>query len=171
MPINWNETERNLENYLNSQAAESISDTANFITNVYLSSILTGTDIFGNVVVSYNDTILKNSLEVAFNVALNQNKSDHFSQYISNGLIGFWTGAQLSLAVPPPGAVQVITNVVSFPGNQQTINIVNSRQNLFAKNLINVFRLHSLSLRGTITALVPSPAGPVPTQFFWTGYQ
>ena len=174
MPINFENFENNIINYFDSFLANDESDAASFIARVYEINVKTGQDNnYGNIVQTFNKPILEQSLKSAFEIARTARKSDHFSSMISSGLIGFWTGAQLSFFIPPPGSIQVVSNLVSFPGNPQVINVQFTESNeKFAKDIVRIFKLHMLSLQGVTVSLVPQPTSPpVPITFPWVGYQ
>ena len=154
-------------------------DTAKFITNKYVENILQGTDApFGNVAVGFNKDVLEAALFNAFNLGfayrLKKGFPAIFSNIVSGGLIGFWASGTLGFTIPPPGSIQVVSNVVTFPGNLQRINFSLNRTDRreFAKNLVQMFRLHLMSLTGITTSLVPQPTGaPIPIPFPWSGYR
>lgn len=176
MPINFGQFENDIVSYFEGYIAkaEDQSDAARHIANLYVNNILQGTDApYGNVVVSYNKAALESALINAFNLGLRGNTNTHFSQMISAGLIGFWTGGKLAPAVPPPSSISVVTNIVTVPGTPQDISVRNTTSfREFANRLVTAFKLHLLSVQGITTALVPAPPGaPVPTPFPWVGYR
>lgn len=151
-------------------------DTARFITNKYVENILQGTDAsFGNIAVGFNKDVLEAALFNAFNLGFvyrpKQGFSTIFSNIVSTGLIGFWSGGTLGFAIPPPGSIQVVSNVVTFTGSPQIINFSLNRTDRreFAINLVQMFRKHLMTLTGITTSLVPQPTGPpIPIPFPWS---
>lgn len=173
MAINFGQFTNDLSNFFESYSARNERDTARFITNLYVTNVLQGTDSFRNVVLKFNKDALEIAFNNAFNIAFEGNTNTHFSQVVSVGLIGFWSGGTLTLVIPPPGSISVVSNIVTNPGIPQTIrtrNTTNFRE--FANELVQMFRRHMLTLQGITTALVPAPTGaPIPTPFPWIGYR
>lgn len=173
MPINFGQFTDDIADYFESYAARNENDAARFITNLYVINMLQGTDaFFGNVVVGFNKQALESALFNAFNTAFNGNTNVHFSQAVSVGLIGFWTGGTLAFAIPPPISIQVVSNNVTVPGTPQTLRVRNTTSfREFANELVQMFRRHLLSINGITVSLVPAPGAPVPTPFPWSGYR
>lgn len=172
MPINFTTFEQQLTNYFSSRAAQSEADTAKTLTTLYAGNILQGSDLlYNNPISSYNKEILQKSLENAFNIARTSGTTSHFPSMISQGLIGFWTGATLANLVPPPGSIAVISNFVNNPGTPQSFQMINATDaSIISRNLIIIFKLHLGTVGGITTATVPTPSGPVPTPFPWQGF-
>ncbi len=179
MAINFGQFTTDLVNFFESYSARNERDTARFITNLYITNVLQGTDVpFRNVVIKFNKDALEIALNNAFNIAFNGNTNTHFSQVISVGLIRFWTSGALALTVSPPGSIRIVSNIVTIPGILQTLRIPtfpprkSATHREFANELVQMFRRHMLTLQGITTALVPAPTGaPIPTPFPWSGYR
>lgn len=173
MAINFNSMKRNLVEYFREYRAKSERDAANFITNEYESAILTGGDMsYKNPILSYNKSILRSSIQNAFEISKTSNNNRVLSQMISQGLIGFWTGAKLILGTPPPGSISIVSNIVTVFGTPQSLIVNNTKSfNEFANSLITIIQLHLKTISGVTTALVPTTAAPVPTPFPWFGYE
>ena len=172
MAINFRNFTNDLSNFFESYSARNGKDTARFITNLYITNVLQGTDVpFRNVILKFNNAALENALNNAFNIAFVGN-TNHFSQVVSMGLIGFWSGGTLALAVPPPGSISVVSNIITNPGVPQTIRTRNTTSfREFANELVQMFRRHMATLQGITIALVPTPTGTIPTQFLWLSYR
>ena len=172
MPIDWNSFQKNLKNYFGNYLGKSEDHASSFITTLYVTNILTGNDLsYKNKALQFNKNMLETALKNTFKVAKIGGTTDHFSQMISQGLIGFWTGAELSKLIPPLGSITIITKFVNNPGTPQSLRVFNTRDaDIFARNLIIMFKMHLTTISGITTALVPTPAGPVPTPFPWQGY-
>jgi len=178
MPIDWTTFKQTTKNYFVSYTAKTEQQAANFIADQYEIAILTGGDLtYNNVVLTYTKPTLSAAIGNAFTQANNpaMNESvvpNFFGTTISQGLIGFWSGATLAPVIPPPGSTAVVTNVVSVPGTPVPRLEVSATENEdeFIDNLIDFFTQHLQSLSGVTTALVTTPSGPVPTPFPWVGY-
>lgn len=177
MPIDWTTFRQTTKNYFRSMVAQNEQVAADFIAAQYVIAVLTGGDLlYGNVVTTYNPQVLSSAIGNAFiqgATLVNEGLAPSvFGTTISQGLIGFWTGAQLALLIPPPGSTAVVTNLVTVPGTAIPILNVSATENEmeFINNLVDFFTQHLQTLQGITTALVPSPAGPVPATFPWVGY-
>lgn len=84
--------------------------------------------------------------------------------------IAYWTGAQLAKINPPPGTISIVENPVLNPGSLslglQKIDSVAG----WAGKVTAAHTAHLKTISGVTTALVPTPTGPVPQDFPWTGY-
>jgi len=177
MAIDWKTFKQMTKSYFKSMVARNEQEAADFITTQYISAILTGGDLsYGNIVTpTYNQQALSLAIGNAFiqgATLVNEGLIPTiFGITISQGLIGFWTGAQLSLLVPPPGSVVVVSNIVSVPGT--IISVLNvsatENENEFVDNLVDFFTQHLQTLQGITTAIVPGTP-PIPTPFPWQGY-
>ncbi len=158
---------------------EGREDAATFITNKYVENVLQGADTpFGNVIVTFNQDILKSAFMNAFNIGFDYRSESGlpiiFSNTIYTGLLGFWTSGILSFTFPPPTSIQIVSNVVTFPGSPQGLSFENFNKShrVFAKELVQMFRKHLMTLTGITTSLVPQPTGPpIPITFPWSGYR
>jgi len=178
MPIDWNIFKNTVKIYFTSYTAQNEQQAADFITTQYVAAVLTGGDLlYGNVVTTYNQQSLSSAIGSAFtqgnNPAMNESVVPTlFGTTISQGLVGFWTGAVLAPLIPPPGSTVVVTNLVSVPGVPIPTLPVSATENAdeFINNLVDFFTQHLQTLQGITTALVTTPTGPVPTPFPWAGY-
>ena len=173
MTIEWNNFQNTLKNYFANYLAESEEQAATFITDLYATNVLAGGDLsYKNMAIKFNKNLLETALKNSFKIAKNGNTTSHIPQMISQGLIGFWSGAELAKTIPPPGSIAIVTNFVNNPGTPQNLQIFNNQKvELFAKSLMLMFKLHLMTIAGVTTALVPQPSGPpIPVPFSWTGY-
>lgn len=179
MPIGWTTFKNNVGTYFRSMVAQNEQDAANFVAIQYTTAVLSGGDsIYGNSVIV--NPSMKQTLATAIGNAFLQGATtinegivpSIFGSIISQGLIGYWSGAQLSPLIPPPGSTLVVSNVVSFPGSIIPSLSVSAteNENEFIDNLVNFFIQHLQGISGITTALVSTPSGPVPTPFPWQSY-
>lgn len=175
--INFSQFENDLVSYFGTNSDTNhpydMNHTARYIANLYDSYMLTGRDAnYGNIVSVRNKLLLENALRQSFTLAYNSNRINFFSDFLYTGLVGYWTGGQLQFFIPPPGSIQVVSNNVTFPGNKQFLNVINTTDGrYFPKQLISVFKNHLLTIRGITVSLVPQPTGgPIPIPFPWNGY-
>lgn len=171
--INWSTFKDNLKSYFSSYIATDSSTAAEYIALQYDLAMKQGGDIpYGNFVVNGNRDLMTTLLKSAFNTGYGVKSGTYNSlDAISKALVGYWVGATLSFAIPPPGSIGIVQNTVLNTGN--ATGIVTPPTNEF-DTWINMFitmaRLHLLSISGTTIAIVSTPAGPVPTPFPWQGY-
>lgn len=170
MAIDWEITKKNIIKFFKNYKAKNEEDTAKFIVSEYETAILNGTEQYQNTPLIYNLSILENAFKQAFKVGKNGNIVNHFPQIISDGLIGFWTGATMEMIIPPPGATAVISNIVIYPGSPQMI-IVKNINNFddFATKLVKFFQNHLLTIKGINTGMVNVGSIPTPIPFAWMG--
>lgn len=171
MPIDWNLFENQITSYLKGHRAKSEKDLATFLADKYDLFIKTGKEQYGNGILSANKKLLENYIYLALLDARRGKPLDDVSKKISAGTVLYWTTVSMQTLVPPPGAVSVVTNVVTFVGIPLKFPIKNtSDSSVLAKNLIISFKLHASTVQGINTALVPIPGGgTVPTPFPWVG--
>lgn len=174
--INWTIFKQTTKSYFKSMVAQNEQEAANFITDQYEIAVLTGGDLLcGNVVTTYNKPVLSSAIGNAFiqgATLVNEGLAPSiFGTTISQGVIGFWTGAQLALLIPPPGSTAVVTNLVTVPGVAIPILRVSATESEdeFINNLVDFFITHLQSLQGNTIAIVPGTP-PVPIPFPWVGY-
>jgi len=168
--IPWTNFENEIKTYLSGHRAKSEKDLAKFISDKYDSFIKLGKTQYQNGVASANKSLLENHVYTALLDARRNVPLTEVSRKISAGIVLYWTSVKMQIFIPPPGAISVVTNVVVFPGTPINFSIVNTADSsVLAKSLINSFRVHSLSIKGINTALIPVPAGTVPTPFPWSG--
>jgi len=171
MPILWEQFENQITSYLKGYQAKSEKDLAEFLANKYDTYIKTGKEQYGNGILSANKSLLENYIYLALLDARRGKPLDDVSKKIAAGVVLYWTTVKMQTIVPPPGAISVVTNVVTFPGTPIKFPIKNTKDpSVLAKNLIFSFKIHANTVLGINTALVPLPAGgTVPTPFPWTG--
>jgi len=171
MPIPWNIFENQTKTYLSGYQAKSEKDLAKFLSDKYDSYIKTGKTQYQNGIVSANKSLLENYIYIALLDARRGKPLDDVSKKIALGVVLYWTTVKMQIMVPPPGAVSVVTNVVTYPGTPIKFPIKNTKDpSVLAKNLIFCFKIHANSITGINTALVPIPGGgTIPTPFPWIG--
>lgn len=164
MSVNWNIFEQQLTNSIESRTAKNEDDFAKLISDTYDRNIINfaADNLLGNRVIRTNKGLLEASLKTAFNLAKLTDDQDTATDLmrisINSGIIMYWTAAQLSLLVPPPGAANVITNMVVSPGIPPDVKIVNTnRIEEFVSELSIKLRIHLMTIQGITTGI--SPAG------------
>lgn len=160
------------------ESKQSSVDLARQITDWYDQGVRQGRDLsYGNTVLSVNKPGYYSALAPAFvDIEAQGSPNEQQITIIENAFktaaIAYWTGGQLALAIPPPGAVSVVSNFVTNPG---TFNISLKKEDSldgFVNKVTNAHKQHLQTVSGTTIGLVPQPSGPpVPTPFPWVGYQ
>lgn len=171
MSVNWNTFERNVTDAIKSRKAKNSDDFAKIIADEYNQAVLNNAQdlILGNRLLSANKSILTNALKSAFESAKvisdESRAKATMKSLINGGILAYWIGANLSLLIPPPGAVNVVSNVVTAPGIPPNISITNtSNIDVFVKELSTKFRLHLLTISG-ITSGVSATGAPIVIPF------
>ncbi len=179
MAILWSKLENDISLYLdfgikdNSRTKESL---AKEISLLYVNSIKNGgTEQYGNKIISMQSIGLENSLRNAFQEDENIIYGPPAPLNIK-GLIGVivdWESCVVGTSVPPPGAINVISNKITSPGVVTPMNIgsatSNSNSRDFSREIVKSLRLHSKTITGMCIANVIIYGVPVPMQFPWTG--
>ena len=95
---------------------------------------------------------------------------------MANGLIINWTGATLKTTIPPPGATNVVSNIVVLPFVDKGKLIkgmkVTTRQKTeedMIKAYVKLFKNHTKTLSGITIGMVPLVGVPTPIPYFWMG--
>ena len=169
--IDWNAFENNLVSYFESQRAKSEDDAAKYISELYDRYVKLGVTQYRNTIATSNTKTLKSFIFLGLTDARNGLNLQRTSQRISQGVMLYWRGVTMGVEFPPPGSIQVVTNVITFPGIPFNILIRNSTSTrALARNLTLGLKTHALTISGINTSLVPVPGGPpVPTPFPWKG--
>jgi hypothetical protein len=171
--IQWKSLELKLKDYFEKGVKDknrTFESTALQIENFYRDTVLhQAQDPFGNLLISINKFTLSVSLSRGFRDSLKINSGIPISLngYGMIGLPLMWSGAQMSLDIPPPSSIRVLANTIVNPGIFPTLNI--GGPDTMLKELMAGFEQHIKSISGMITALVPTGNTLVPLQFPWTG--
>ena len=95
---------------------------------------------------------------------------------MANGLIINWTGATLKTTIPPPGATNVVSNIVVLPFVDKGKLIegmkVTTRQKTeedMIKAYVKLFKNHTKTLSGITIGMVPLVGVPTPIPYLWMG--
>jgi hypothetical protein len=174
MPINFAQQQQNLIDILE-QYLDSRSEAAAELADWYDQMAKSGGDLlYQNAVLQAQKPLFERTLNQVFNTGINAGQAYYAQvalQY-QQAAIQYWTGATLQLQNPPPGATQVVSNVITVPGVVTPGIAFEPIDNIedFASKFVDMFKTHFQTIQGVTTALVPSPGGPVPTPFPWTGY-
>jgi len=95
---------------------------------------------------------------------------------MANGLIINWTGATFKTTVPPPGATNVVSNMVVLPfvdkgklikGMKATTQ--QETEEDMIKAYIKLFKNHTKTLSGITIGMVPLVGVPTPIPYPWIG--
>jgi hypothetical protein len=169
MPVDFQMQRQELRDVLSTvrqQGAEFARDFAQWYDRL----VRSGQDAtYGNTVLSANLPAFTSSL--AGLLASPAGTAQVFERTLQQAVIAYWTGATLALATPPPGTGPVTANVVSSPGTFDFSLPQNSEsEEPFVDAVIQAIRRHFSTLSGITTSLTPSPTGPVPVTYPWTGY-
>ena len=95
---------------------------------------------------------------------------------MANGLVLNWTGATMKTSVPPPGATNVIANLVLVPfvdkgkliKGMKATTTQESEEDMI-KQYIKLFREHTKTLSGITIGMVPLVGVPTPIPYPWVG--
>ena len=160
MSINWTGFENNIVSAIKNRRAKDESAFAKLIADEYDITIKNNAQdlLLGNKVFVTNKSILENALRNAFKLAkLSQSASEAqniMMLFINTGVVGYWLGGKLGLTNPPPGAVSVVSNIITFPGVPPDVKISNvSKPEEFAKELTNRFKAHVLTISVVTTGI------------------
>lgn len=168
--INWQQFENDIASYLDLKQAKSEDDLAKKICDTYDLTIKPGVNQYQEGILSTNKDVLKLFISQGLREAKNGKDLITVSKRFSTGVISYWYGVKMKIDVPPPGAVSVVTNIITLPGVPFTFPIINTLDpKILAKSMTNAFKVHSNTIQGITTALVPIGTSLVPTQFPWTG--
>lgn len=172
--IDWNSFKNPMRSYFRSLSASNTEDVAEIISSYYDSTVRRGGELVANnFVTKGNRELLKSQIQYTLIRGLSVKQGIYNSLLeISRGFVSYWTGAQLSTVSPPPGAIAVVSNIVTNPGIEQGIptsfvNDYDSWLDLF----ISVAEIHLSTMQGQMVALYPTPTGPVPITIPWIGYK
>ena len=95
---------------------------------------------------------------------------------MANGLIINWTGATLKTTIPPPGATNVVSNIVVLPvvdkgklikGMKATTQ--QETEEDMIKEYVKLFKNHTKTLSGITIGMVPLVGVPTPIPYPWMG--
>jgi len=168
--INWTQFENDIASYLDLKQAKSEDDLAKKISDTYDQVVKLGVNQYQEGILSTNKDTLKTFISQGLREAKNGKDLITVSKRFSAGVIAYWYSAKMKIDVPPPGAVSVVTNIITLPGVPFTFPISNTLDpKVLAKAMTNVFKIHSYTIQGMTTALVPVGTSLVPTPFPWFG--
>jgi hypothetical protein len=169
--INWTQFESDLKSYFNSKRAKGENDAANHIADLYDRYVRFGKEQYGNSILTSNKDVLAKFIYLGFLAGRNGQPLSKVSERVSQGILLYWAGVTMQITIPPPGSIQSVSNVITFPGVPLNIRFSNTLDKTqLARNLTLGFKTHIITVMGVNTALVPVPGGgTVPTPFPWTG--
>lgn len=171
MPIIWNNFQQELTAYLKGHQAKSEKDLSEWLADKYDSYIKLGKEQYGNGILSANKSVFEKYIYIALLDARRGKPLKDVAFKIATGVVLYWTTVKMKIEIPPPGAISVVTNIVTLPGIPIRFPIRNTQDSsVLAKSLILCFKTHAQTIQGVNTALVPIPGGgTVPTPFPWVG--
>jgi hypothetical protein len=183
MGINWGAFKQTIMRYNAAASAAgagcpSSAQKAAAVTAAYVTAISTATDnMYGNVPIAYNPAALEGSLNAAYTACFATTTAIEVNaimmQALTSGCIGFWTGAQLAMLIPPTGSFQVLTNPVIVPGVAVSYSHPLVTSNPTAEEeaiaLATAFEIHLTQLTGLTTSLTPAGISIVPIPYPWVG--
>jgi len=95
---------------------------------------------------------------------------------MANGLVLNWTGATMKMSVPPPGATNVVANLVLVPFVDKSKLIKGMKaatkqetEEDMIKQYVKLFKGHTKTLSGITIGMVPLVGVPTPIPFPWIG--
>jgi hypothetical protein len=171
MPINFQQQRQTLRQRIDTFRGEGGGQVfAQEFTQWYDQAVRTGSDaVYQNPVATANPAALQQSLA---SVLQAPGPPQVFEQALRQGIIAYWTGATLALAVPPPGTGPVVSNVVTNPGTfQYSLPQPTDSIQVFISTVVAAIQQHLTTLQGITTSLTPTAGGPVPVTYPWAGYQ
>lgn len=170
MPIDWNLFENKITNYLIGRSAKSEDDLAKYIADTYDQTVMFGLNQYNEGILTTKKDILETFIVLALKEAKGGKNLIEVSKRFSTGVLLYWRSATMKIDIPPPGAVSVITNVITSPGVPFTFQIYNTTDpKVLAKSMTSVFKIHAFTIQGITTAMVPIGTSLVPTPFPWIG--
>jgi len=143
-------------------------NTARHVTDIYIEHVKTGRDLtFGNTLLKFNRTPLQDALEFMFTeVVIHQSCPNCYEDVLSNGLIGFWAGAELDGIYLPNDAIRLLSNYV-IPGTSEQLRSVVLSPSILVIDLIGIFKRNLESMTGIMTIEVKNGTLQV---FTWKGF-
>ncbi len=95
---------------------------------------------------------------------------------MANGLVLNWTGATMKTSVPPPGATNVVANLVLVPFvdkgkliKEMKATTTQETEEDMIKQYVKLFKGHTKTLSGITIGMVPLVGVPTPIPFPWIG--
>jgi hypothetical protein len=157
-----------------------ISGFARTFTTSYDFAIKSGFDVLNKVPLAKGNTELMQSTLELLMVQTQLSQSITLLDVIGPAIIGYWTGAQLSLFPPPLipaiGSIQNITTIsapVLSPGIWTPLPILpNNNSSIFLDLFITSAKIHLTTVSGLFSTIsqYPPPAPPAPAIVSWVGY-
>ena len=172
----WPTFQSQFVRYLTSNKAKNEKETAKKIAQLYHQSVRTAmpTLIPGAMAIGLAPSVVEKGFAASFKIAKKGGKvRTNPATYMpaAMGLLAYWTGKTINPAVPPPGFVPGVSNVVLVPGvpvAPQIMAAFNAKSpSAVASGLVAAFSTHMMSISGLFTG---NPIGsPSPAPFPWVG--
>ena len=176
MAAKWPILQSQLTRFLQKKEQENSRETARKIANLYHDAVRTAMPIIipGATPIGGNKKLIEDGFEASFKLAFNLGGVPNTpAQWTpaALGVVAYWTGLKFNPAVPAPGYVPGVNNIVVFPGvppAPQIWSAMNARkESLVASKLVTAFVTHLQSISGVFTG---NPIGsPSPVPFPWVG--
>ena len=165
----------------------SIQDSKEFakkLTTEYDQCVRRGYQTINNIPIQKpNVELMETLVNLACQISLTKQSGLHtFADDIGKGVMGYWTGATLTIGIPPiipaPGSIANISTtaaIVSVPGTWTPLGPLNPTDDcgLFLDKLISGLQIHLTTIEGIYMTISSYPAVPIfiaPGVLTWTGF-
>jgi len=160
------------------------SDMSAFARNftiAYDSTIKSGGDVVNGIPIIKGNVELMESTLFALLQQTQFSKNTTLLDVIGPVIIGYWTGATLSLVptpiIPAIGSIKniaTISGTVLSPGNWTPLPVIpNNDSNIFLNAFIQSANIHLMTVSGIFSVIsqYPPPAPPAPGVVNWVSYK
>jgi hypothetical protein len=172
----WASFQSGFTSFLASKNAGSEQATAKKIAQLYHSAVQTAmpTMVPGAMPIGLSPSVLESGFAASFKMAKAAGKVKATpATYMpaAGALVAYWTGKTFNPAVPPPGFIPGVSNVVLVPGVPPAPQIMSAFSanvpSAVSSGLVAAFSSHMMSISGLFTG---NPIGsPSPAPFPWVG--
>jgi hypothetical protein len=187
--INWPGLQLKISDFIANQKSQSTLETATFFGTEYHNTVLTGTTMFGNNIVTPGDpNILINAFKSAFDMQLNSQIDLGIVPYtvIAGAIVTYWTSVKFNslppapptilpnpaFAIPPLQVCQLLVPGLPVPLN--TLLMTAFKSGIAAPNpiaagvlvstaIILAFTTHITTISGIYNGLIPAVPSPIPS--------
>lgn len=139
-------------------------------SDLYDTSIKTGTDQYGNAVLNTNKNIIENGFNsMLMSLKVNKDIKSSVSKF-SIAIMGYWATATMSIIFQVPSTIICSSNIITIPGIPGVL-IFSKYDNIdiFVSNITNYIFNHLLTIQGINYSIVSTPTGPIVVPFSWFG--
>jgi len=177
MAATWPIFQRKLTRHLqNNKNRQSSRVTAKKIASLYHDAARTAMPrlVPGAIPITGKKILIEKGFETSFKLAFNLGgvpTNPAIWLPAALGVVGYWTGNGFNPAVPPPGYVPGVSDLVVFPGVPPAPQIwqamSSKKESVVARKLVSAFKTHLSSVSGVF---IGNPIGsPSPVPFPWVG--